>query len=88
MNFTSVYLSDVTHFSFWNSNSFWYYTRPEQAQFIHSPVLFEPNRIKNFHPSNWHREQQIVYVKADLVRYESRLNALFVEGMEFVPGGG
>jgi len=33
---------------------------------MHSPVLFEPNRIKNHHPSDWHREHQIVYVKADL----------------------
>ena len=58
----------ATHVSFWNSNSFWYYTRPEQARFIHSPVLFEANRIKNFYPTNWHREHQIVYVKADLQR--------------------
>ena len=57
---------DPTHVSFWNSNSFWYYTRPEQAQFIHCPVLFEANRVKNFYPSDWHREHQIVYVKADL----------------------
>jgi hypothetical protein len=59
---------DPTHVSFWNSNSFWYYTRPEQARFIHSPVLFEANRVKNFYPSDWHREHQIVYVKADLTR--------------------
>ncbi|RLS54827.1 MAG: glycosyltransferase [Planctomycetota bacterium] len=59
---------DPTHVSFWNSNSFWYYTRPEQARFIHSPVLFEANRVKNFYPSDWHREHQIVYVKADLVQ--------------------
>ncbi len=59
---------DPTHVSFWNSNSFWYYTRPEQARFIHSPVLFEANRVKNFYPSDWHREHQIVYVKADLTK--------------------
>jgi len=57
---------DPTHVGFWNSNSFWYYTRPEQAQFIHSPVLFEANRIKNLYLSEWHKEHQIVYVKADL----------------------
>jgi hypothetical protein len=57
---------DPTHVSFWNSNSFWYYTRPEQARFIHSPVLFEGNRVKKFYPSDWHREHQIIYVKADL----------------------
>ena len=59
---------DPTHVSFWNSNSFWYYTRHEQARFIHNPVLFEANRIKNFYPSEWHREHQIVYVKADLMK--------------------
>ena len=59
---------DPTHVSFWDSNSFWYYARPEQARFIHSPVLFEANRVKNFFPSDWHREHLIVYVKADLAR--------------------
>ena len=59
---------DPTHVSFWNSNSFWYYTRPEQARFINSTVLFEANRVKNFFPSDCHREHQIVYVKADLVK--------------------
>ena len=34
--------------------------------YINSPVLFEANRVKNFFPSDWHREHQIVYVKADL----------------------
>jgi hypothetical protein len=59
---------DPTHVSFWNSNSFWYYTRPEHAWFIDCPVLFHANRVKNFFPNDWHREHQIVCVKADLVR--------------------
>ena len=62
-----------THVSFWNSNSFWYYTRSEQAKFINSPVLFEANRLKNFFPSEWHREHQIVYVKADLLKVAGRV---------------
>ena len=33
---------DPTHVSFWSSNSFWYYTRPEQARFIHSPSCSKP----------------------------------------------
>ena len=62
-------LQDPTQVSFWNSNSFWYFTLlPEQGRFIDGSVLFEANRIKNFHPSDWNREHQIVYVKADLVR--------------------
>ena len=55
-----------TYVCFWSSNSFWYYTRPDQGRFINRPVLFEANRVKNFSPNDWHREHQIVYVKADL----------------------
>lgn len=58
---------DPTHISFYNSNSFWYYTRKEQAQFIDTPVRFQLNRINNLYPSPWHEFHQIVYVKADLL---------------------
>lgn len=63
---------DPTHVSFWNSNSFWYYTRAEQAKYIGSPVKFQLNRIKNFYPSDWHEMHQIVYVKADLLKFDGR----------------
>jgi O-antigen biosynthesis protein len=59
---------DPTHVSFWNSNSFWYYTRKEQAKYINSPVRFQLNRIKNFFPSDWHQLHNIMYVKADLLK--------------------
>lgn len=59
---------DPTHVSFWNSNSFWYYTRAEQARYINSPVRFQSNRIKNFYPSDWHQYHNILYVKADLLK--------------------
>ena len=59
---------DPTHVSFWNSNSFWYYTRADQNRLIDSPVRFQANRLKNFFPSGWHREHQIVYLKADLLK--------------------
>ncbi|MDP1796315.1 MAG: hypothetical protein Q8K78_02485, partial [Planctomycetaceae bacterium] len=39
---------DPTHVSFWNSNSFWYYTRADQNRFIDCPVRFQANRLKNF----------------------------------------
>ena len=38
---------DPTHVSFWNSNSFWYYTRADQNRFIDCPVRFQTNRLKN-----------------------------------------
>ena len=59
---------DPTHVSFFNSNSFWYYTRAEQAKYINTPVRFQLNRIKNFYPSEWHHFHNILYVKADLLK--------------------
>jgi O-antigen biosynthesis protein len=59
---------DPTHVSFWNSNSFWYYTRAEQAKYIGTPVRFQLNRIKNFFPTDWHQLHNILYVKADLLK--------------------
>lgn len=59
---------DPTHISFWNSNSFWYYTKKEQSQYIGLPPLFQPTRIKNFYPTEWHKTHEIIYVKADLLK--------------------
>ena len=59
---------DPTHVSFWNSNSFWYYTKKEQAQFIGEPVKFQLNRISNYFPSDWHKFHNILYTKAHLVK--------------------
>jgi len=62
-----------THVSFWNSNSFWYYTRADQNRFIGFPVQFQANRLKNLFPSDWCREHQIVYVKSDLLKVAGRV---------------
>lgn len=51
----------------------WSSPRP-MAWIIHSPVRFEANRVKNFYPTDWHREHQIVYLKKDL-RRQSNFNA-------------
>lgn len=54
--------------SFWNSNSFWYYTRKEQAQTV--PGLscrFQGTRVWNEFPTEWHKTNNIPYVYADLV---------------------
>lgn len=64
---------DPTHVSYWNSNSFWYYTRAQQARYINTPVRFQLNRIKNFFPSEWHQTHQITYVKADLLKFAGRV---------------
>lgn len=59
---------DPTHVSFWNSNSFWYYTKKAQAQYIGTPVKFQLNRIINYFPSEWHKTHNILYTKAHLVK--------------------
>lgn len=58
---------DPTHVSFWNSNSFWYYTRAEQAQYV--PAIrcrFQAVRLVNHYPSDWHKAHEIVYCDAAL----------------------
>jgi SAM-dependent methyltransferase len=59
---------DPTHVSFWNPNSFWYYTRREQARYVEGiRCRFQPVRLWQEYPSDWHREHHILYVNADLV---------------------
>ncbi len=57
---------DPTHVSFWNSNSFWYYTRRETAAYINTPVRFQNTLIKNAFPTEWHKTHKIEYVYAHL----------------------
>ncbi len=58
---------DPTHVSFWNENSFWYYTRPQQMQYIrNTDVAFYESVLRTFFPSDWHRENNISYVQAIL----------------------
>lgn len=57
---------DPTHVSFWNSNSFWYYTRARTAAYINSPVRFQATWIKDWFPSEWHKAHKIAYVMAHL----------------------
>lgn len=57
---------DPTHVSFWNQNSFWYYTRPQQAQYIRNTNLFRECKLLTEFPSEWHRDNNISYVVAHL----------------------
>lgn len=58
---------DPTHVSFWNENSFWYYTRAAQARYIpESRARFQARRLRSYFPSQWHRENSIPYVQAHL----------------------
>jgi glycosyltransferase involved in cell wall biosynthesis len=64
---------DPTHVSFWNSNSFWYYTKKQQNSYINCPVRFQLNRIRNYFPSPWHRLHNILYVQADLLKLDPEI---------------
>jgi glycosyltransferase involved in cell wall biosynthesis len=57
---------DPTHVSFWNENSFWYYTRHQQAKYIHQHKLFWAAKLSTEYPSKWHKENKIPYVIARL----------------------
>jgi O-antigen biosynthesis protein len=59
---------DPTHQSFWNPNSFWYYTRREQASFIDGQnARFAAHRVWQSFPNEWHRNNNISMVYANLV---------------------
>jgi hypothetical protein len=59
---------DPTHCSFWNENSFWYYTRPEQARFVPGlTAKFICKRLATTHPSSFHVEHHLPYVSAVLI---------------------
>ena len=47
--------------------------RPADVGEAGGVVLFEANRVKNFHPSDWHREHEIVSVKTDLLKGAGRV---------------
>jgi hypothetical protein len=71
---------DPTHCSYWNSNSFWYYTRREQRDFVPGIMArFQRTRCWNDHPSEWHKTHSIPYVYADLVALKGQRQAGTVE---------
>lgn len=58
---------DPTHVSFWNENSFWYYTNRDYARYV--PEIrsrFQAVRLATDYPSDWHKANKIPYVYADL----------------------
>ena len=58
---------DPTHVSYWNQNSFWYWTRPEFAKYIGNHYkLFSEAEITTYFPTQWHTDQNVPYVRAHL----------------------
>lgn len=58
---------DPTHVSFWNENSFWYYTKPDVARYIDTPVRFQGVLVDTVFYSDWHRANNLPYVRAHLL---------------------
>jgi glycosyltransferase involved in cell wall biosynthesis len=59
---------DPTHVSFYNENSFWYFTDATLARFV--PEIrcrFQTSRLVTYFPSDWHRTNNIPYVAANLI---------------------
>jgi glycosyltransferase involved in cell wall biosynthesis len=58
---------DPTHVSFWNQNSFWYYTDRDFAKYVPTvSCRFQGTRVWDEFPSDWHQANDILYTYADL----------------------
>ena len=59
---------DPTHSSVWVANSWWYYCHPFYRKFIHGLYAdFQPRRIVDTIPTEFHRQHNIPYIVADVV---------------------
>lgn len=58
---------DPTHVSGWNENSFWYFTDDRYRAYIESEAKFHASLVYSYHPTPWHVQMQIPYVRANLV---------------------
>jgi len=59
---------DPTHVSYWNENSFWYYTDENMRKYVpRIETDFKISRLHTFYPSDWHESHNISYVCANLV---------------------
>jgi hypothetical protein len=57
---------DPASASFWNENSFWYYTQAKRVSSSELKAAFQSIRVITFFPSEWHRTNNIPYVRAHL----------------------
>lgn len=58
---------DPTHSSYWNSNSFWYYTKREHQRYVpESRSRFQMVSLKNFQPDDFCKLHNIVYTQANM----------------------
>ena len=59
---------DPGHRSFWNENSFWYYTTAQHAAFVPEyRGRFQASIVETHYPGEWWRANNIPVVRADLI---------------------
>ena len=59
---------DPTHVSFWNQNSFWYYTDRNYARYIPAyQGRFQAARVVTYYPDAWWQQANIPVVSAHLI---------------------
>lgn len=59
---------DPTHVSFWNENSFWYFTDDGYRMFVPAiKARFQVSRLVSYFPSDWHQANSMPYVNANLI---------------------
>jgi glycosyltransferase involved in cell wall biosynthesis len=59
---------DQTHVSFWNPNSFWYFTNANQSKYYrNNNCKFIANDIDQSYPTAFHEQHNILYVYATLI---------------------
>ena len=67
---------DPKHVSFWNSNSFWYYTDRDYSRFIPSyKGRFQTSRIVTWFPTQFEKQHNIPVVQADLIALKGQRQA-------------
>lgn len=63
---------DPTHVSFYNNNSFWYYTERQYAAFIPAYTgRFQASLVMTHFPGPWWKDHNISVVRADLIALKS-----------------
>ena len=59
---------DPTHVSFFNENSWWYFTDAAYANYVSAITCrFQASRCVTYFPTEWHRQHDISYVQATLI---------------------
>lgn len=68
---------DPTHVSFWNQNSFWYYTRQQQMDYIYNKdIRFQARDLQTAYPNQFFADNNIYVTRAWLraVKSDNRKN--------------